>query len=103
MAALVGSNLAVSALTLAPKILLLGLRFLARFAIGFRLFVECFYTYRTIEAENRPWRSLTSLRSHQLLRRTWLVLHDVARHGARSEEHTSELQSPMYLVCRLLL
>src|SRR5437762_10189642 len=30
------------------------------------------------------------------------------RHGpcqppARSEEHTSELQSPMYLVCRLLL
>src|SRR5437762_7388398 len=30
----------------------------------------------------------------------------VAQHGvveARSEEHTSELQSPMYLVCRLLL
>src|SRR5437879_7262949 len=26
-----------------------------------------------------------------------------ARHRARSEEHTSELQSPMYLVCRLLL
>src|SRR5437764_15455183 len=25
------------------------------------------------------------------------------RGGARSEEHTSELQSPMYLVCRLLL
>src|SRR5437762_7162675 len=24
-------------------------------------------------------------------------------HFARSEEHTSELQSPMYLVCRLLL
>src|SRR5437764_8611611 len=23
--------------------------------------------------------------------------------GSRSEEHTSELQSPMYLVCRLLL
>ena len=23
--------------------------------------------------------------------------------GDRSEEHTSELQSPMYLVCRLLL
>src|SRR5437762_5966730 len=30
--------------------------------------------------------------------------HDVAaRFGNRSEEHTSELQSPMYLVCRLLL
>src|SRR5437879_5061934 len=27
---------------------------------------------------------------------SWLV-------NARSEEHTSELQSPMYLVCRLLL
>src|SRR5437879_6699067 len=25
------------------------------------------------------------------------------RHRERSEEHTSELQSPMYLVCRLLL
>src|SRR5437762_8671973 len=25
------------------------------------------------------------------------------RNPARSEEHTSELQSPMYLVCRLLL
>src|SRR5437879_6676303 len=25
------------------------------------------------------------------------------RNKARSEEHTSELQSPMYLVCRLLL
>src|SRR5437762_7691028 len=24
-------------------------------------------------------------------------------HRSRSEEHTSELQSPMYLVCRLLL
>src|SRR5437879_11079961 len=26
-----------------------------------------------------------------------------AERAARSEEHTSELQSPMYLVCRLLL
>src|SRR5437879_10923754 len=41
------------------------------------------------------------------------VRHDAAEAGgallvghlgeARSEEHTSELQSPMYLVCRLLL
>src|ERR1017187_1212849 len=30
--------------------------------------------------------------------------HMLSRHvGDRSEEHTSELQSPMYLVCRLLL
>src|SRR5437762_5576559 len=31
-------------------------------------------------------------------------LEDVRKVGeSRSEEHTSELQSPMYLVCRLLL
>src|SRR5437763_3750950 len=33
-------------------------------------------------------------------------IHPDAKEGARvfrSEEHTSELQSPMYLVCRLLL
>src|SRR5437762_10528365 len=38
-------------------------------------------------------------------RRDHLVLRLVARHtvARRSEEHTSELQSPMYLVCRLLL
>src|SRR5690348_17818913 len=30
--------------------------------------------------------------------------HDyVHRHRSRSEEHTSELQSPVHLVCRLLL
>src|SRR5690348_17950104 len=28
---------------------------------------------------------------------------DVAMGGERSEEHTSELQSPVHLVCRLLL
>src|SRR3712207_6980256 len=28
---------------------------------------------------------------------------DPSRHGTRSEEHTSELQSRQYLVCRLLL
>src|SRR5437763_3887343 len=32
-----------------------------------------------------------------------LVPLDFRRLGPRSEEHTSELQSPMYLVCRLLL
>src|SRR5437762_4303451 len=29
--------------------------------------------------------------------------HPLVAAGRRSEEHTSELQSPMYLVCRLLL
>src|SRR5437762_6858548 len=34
------------------------------------------------------------------LRRKWAARYSA---GLRSEEHTSELQSPMYLVCRLLL
>src|SRR3712207_8628066 len=38
-------------------------------------------------------------RVRQLEHRFQLVLH----HPARSEEHTSELQSRQYLVCRLLL
>src|SRR3712207_7190931 len=38
---------------------------------------------------------LESARSSRLIR--------IARHGGRSEEHTSELQSRQYLVCRLLL
>src|SRR2546429_6649828 len=31
------------------------------------------------------------------------IVDAVARHGGRSEEHTSELQSRLHLVCRLLL
>src|SRR3712207_9359361 len=30
-------------------------------------------------------------------------IHPLQRWAGRSEEHTSELQSPQYLVCRLLL
>src|SRR5437762_11449658 len=32
-----------------------------------------------------------------------VVLQSIWKEMGRSEEHTSELQSPMYLVCRLLL
>src|SRR5437763_8932198 len=32
-----------------------------------------------------------------------VAIFDNLTEGHRSEEHTSELQSPMYLVCRLLL
>src|SRR5437763_11551138 len=42
--------------------------------------------------------SLPAVRDAEVL---FLCLH--AGRGERSEEHTSELQSPMYLVCRLLL
>src|SRR5436189_2953383 len=43
------------------------------------------------------------------IRESAVWLHDgsgeraLTTEGYRSEEHTSELQSPMYLVCRLLL
>ena len=37
------------------------------------------------------------------LRSVAKALEHVAEGHNRSEEHTSELQSPMYLVCRLLL
>src|SRR5436189_2064518 len=43
-----------------------------------------------------PWR--TPARSALLPERTEFTMTPF-----RSEEHTSELQSPMYLVCRLLL
>src|SRR5689334_24470838 len=53
------------------------------------------------------------IRRHRHLRRRVLRLRRVARgeeaprgdhrHGVRSEEHTSELQSQFHLVCRLLL
>src|SRR5690348_17606189 len=40
-------------------------------------------------------------KSNILPSRHLLALHD--QNGKRSEEHTSELQSPVHLVCRLLL
>src|SRR5437762_2352126 len=43
-------------------------------------------------------------RDIRLVEHDFRVLHrHVLVHAPRSEEHTSELQSPMYLVCRLLL
>src|SRR3712207_1597088 len=40
---------------------------------------------------------------HQIDEGAVLELHLVLAYGFRSEEHTSELQSRQYLVCRLLL
>src|ERR1017187_11029775 len=46
----------------------------------------------------RPWMPpVTWPTSHWQQRFSWQP------RSSRSEEHTSELQSPMYLVCRLLL
>src|SRR6202166_5384180 len=46
------------------------------------------------------FRSADDLAGLGVGRQVWMGLPDL---GKRSEEHTSELQSPFYLVCRLLL
>src|SRR5437762_8340599 len=48
-------------------------------------------------------RSLSFEIGDEEVRRRVASVGVVAHDGVRSEEHTSELQSPMYLVCRLLL
>src|SRR5437879_10232225 len=53
-----------------------------------------------------PWarRSATAHRAAGFTPNpTWLASRTSIFSAVRSEEHTSELQSPMYLVCRLLL
>src|SRR5690348_17647457 len=52
-------------------------------------------------AASRHWRADDPLRLSDLARRP--VASEARRLAARSEEHTSELQSPVHLVCRLLL
>src|SRR5437762_9150178 len=56
------------------------------------------------------FRSMSGVPSGNSSRKKETRLSDLATYAAqieelagRSEEHTSELQSPMYLVCRLLL
>src|SRR5437763_6653667 len=54
----------------------------------------------------RDFRDLAVVADVEFLRRRGVVVEQaLGRLGdeRRSEEHTSELQSPMYLVCRLLL
>src|SRR2546422_11468282 len=48
----------------------------------------------------RPWGRATSIGSSVGVRRRSA---SISRRGTRSEEHTSELQSRLHLVCRLLL
>src|SRR5947208_9298130 len=57
----------------------------------------------TYQQGNQLWHTDSSFRQKSA---TWSMLHArvVPPDGAdRSEEHTSELQSPDHLVCRLLL
>src|SRR5437879_8718850 len=67
------------------------------------------FPYTTLfRSPRRGQRALRFLRSgHILNRQCFLPVGPVSvldsQRDGRSEEHTSELQSPMYLVCRLLL
>src|SRR3712207_8904649 len=65
-------------------------------------------TARTIRALwCNPNRSASAARQHQKAPHRRLpakrLRHGMTRYSTRSEEHTSELQSRQYLVCRLLL
>src|SRR5437764_10573281 len=56
--------------------------------------------------ERGSWAAVQAFRPiPDQLRQLWTIrnLGDGTERLHRSEEHTSELQSPMYLVCRLLL
>src|SRR5690348_17870616 len=55
-----------------------------------------------LEGLRLPCLSRLGERSWRDVRR-WAVPNCFAWHHHRSEEHTSELQSPVHLVCRLLL
>src|SRR5437762_8276141 len=53
---------------------------------------------------NKPIMHNQSNLEHVLISQaTHLLAFESQQQEIRSEEHTSELQSPMYLVCRLLL
>src|SRR5437879_11414339 len=53
--------------------------------------------------KEKATNSVLGISQSILLRPVVSWLYASASHELRSEEHTSELQSPMYLVCRLLL
>src|SRR3712207_8874034 len=64
---------------------------------------------QVVAAQRRVGREVESITPGAACRPVARVTHRpahvdrVAHHAARSEEHTSELQSRQYLVCRLLL
>src|SRR2546429_4840219 len=55
----------------------------------------------TYNAQSEPSRPTEGRKIFGLARKTFFIL--LAKDFARSEEHTSELQSRLHLVCRLLL
>src|SRR5437016_11571461 len=61
------------------------------------------FPYTTLFRSRIHWRSRTAQASDRFLARRSRAHGDARRLRARSEEHTSELQSLTNLVCRLLL
>src|SRR2546425_9698052 len=68
-------------------------------------YTTLFRSQRLGRVVRHPRQCRLSGRLHRALRRQWAlrVPRRVAAGRGRSEEHTSELQSLAYLVCRLLL
>src|SRR5690348_17601123 len=60
------------------------------------------FPYTTL-FRSRPGTAGRARRVRPFRSRSRLEVHRLRRPGPRSEEHTSELQSPVHLVCRLLL
>src|SRR5437764_2036398 len=58
---------------------------------------------RDRQAPSKRCRGVAAFRVPPATRADSLLLASLRGDVVRSEEHTSELQSPMYLVCRLLL
>src|SRR5207248_11488960 len=66
----------------------------------------CICRHRFILPDERPsqlYRVLSAKRLFQFCRNNEILRFGIIRDLQRSEEHTSELQSPYDLVCRLLL
>src|SRR2546422_4424572 len=59
------------------------------------------FPYTTLFRSKRPWLPRRLGAQNGVSRFAFPAI--VAQHGDRSEEHTSELQSRLHLVCRLLL
>src|SRR5437764_4839740 len=62
------------------------------------------FPYTTLFRSHDRTRRISCMHLRRVMRRrTGTASQQAFIQQARSEEHTSELQSPMYLVCRLLL
>src|SRR5436189_6343460 len=59
--------------------------------------------FRSLDNIDHPISFEEGARAVRLINAIYKSTEDAAAIRLRSEEHTSELQSPMYLVCRLLL